>query len=74
MFIVHGEAYFVAASVTTKIKRPTTNTVKAEASKESNDRQWSASTLLLTSEAVFIVSAEEDAQVGGIEITTNRKT
>ncbi len=74
MFIVHGEAYFVAAAVTTKIKRPTTNAPKAEASKESNDRQWSASTLLLTSEAVFIVSAEEDAQVGGIEITTNRLT
>ena len=36
----------------------------AEASKESNGRQWTASTLLLTSEAVFIVSAEEDAQVG----------
>lgn len=39
----------------------------AEVTKESNDGQWSASTLLLTSEAVFIVSAEEDAQVGGIE-------
>jgi hypothetical protein len=35
----------------------------AEASKESKDQQWTASTLLLTSEAVFIVSAEEDAQV-----------
>ena len=35
----------------------------AEASKESTERQWSASTLLLTSEAVFIVAAEEDAQV-----------
>jgi hypothetical protein len=37
----------------------------AEASKESTDHQWSASTLLLTSEAIFIVSAEEDAQVNG---------
>lgn len=33
-----------------------------EASKESSDSQWLASTILLTSEALFIVSAEEDSQ------------
>jgi len=33
-----------------------------EASKECQESQWTASTILLTTEALFIVSAEEDSQ------------